>query len=281
MNGQDITQKLQNIVPPYQPDLLSHVLPHSYKSSVSKWCDRNMKNLALSMEFTTLSGEPPVVNIYPDACMKIIFECNPEDPNAIVLGVNSEHTKLHLKANTTYFMLVPYSHLVMNLKPTPLELLNAQFELKDVVSPKERGVFSKWERIAAAGSFEERAEIARDEVNRLLVSDTYSPNLVEFCSLAMCLSPRTFKMSELKDYTGYSERYCREEFRKYFGLSPKLYNRILRFQGAIKSLCEPNQGEAFRILEEYGYYDQSHFIKEIRCFTGEAPMNFRAHCNAR
>jgi AraC-like DNA-binding protein len=188
--------------------------------------------------------------------------------------------KLKLKTNSTYFVFVSYSHLSMDQMLSSAELLNCQFDLRDIVSPKSHRIFSRWERIAAAASFDERARIACEEVNRLLVNDSYSPNLPEFCSLAMCVSSRSARMSELEDFTGYSERHCREEFRKYFGISPKRYNRILRFQGTIKSWRD-RDAEFSRIIDEYGYYDQSHLIKELRCFTGETPMSFRSRCAAR
>jgi AraC-like DNA-binding protein len=251
-------------------------------TALVKWNDRNIKNLAFLFEFTTLDDdESTEVILYPDGCVKIFFECNPEEPGAVVLGINSEPTRLKLKKNSTYFVFVSYSHLSMNLLLSSAELLNCQFDLRDIVSPKSHHIFSRWERIAVAASFDERARIACEEINRLLVNDAYSPNLSEFCSLAMCVSSKIVKMSELEDFTGYSERHCREEFRKYFGISPKRYNRILRFQGTIKSWREREYTEFSRIIDEYGYYDQSHLIKELKCFTGETPMSFRSRCTAR
>jgi AraC-like DNA-binding protein len=282
MNGKDLTNRLRRVSPPFQPDLIFHKAAQKHMTAIVEWNDRNIKNLAFLSEFSTFGDDAPTeVIVYPDGCVKIFFECNPEEPGATVLGINSEPTKFKLKRNSTYFVFVTYSHLSMNLMLSSAELLNCQFDLRDIVSPKSHHIFSRWERIAAAASFDERVKIACEEVNRLLVNDAYSPNLSEFCSLAMCVSSKTVKMRDLEDFTGYSERHCREEFRKYFGISPKRYNRILRFQGTIKLWCEQEPSAFSRIIDTYGYYDQSHLIKELKQFTGETPTRFRSRCVAR
>ncbi|MES1197862.1 MAG: AraC family transcriptional regulator [Chitinophagaceae bacterium] len=58
-------------------------------------------------------------------------------------------------------------------------------------------------------------------------------------------------------------------FNEKIGLSPKLYARIARFSHAMKMLRQ-NKG-VFDIIEDCGYTDQSHFIKEMREFSGRTP----------
>jgi AraC-like DNA-binding protein len=73
---------------------------------------------------------------------------------------------------------------------------------------------------------------------------------------------------------GVSERYVETQFKKYVGLSPKTYSLILRFkrmeqQLQTKSTTNWNQ---LSFLNEY--YDQNHFIKDFKRFTGHTPSGY-------
>jgi len=57
------------------------------------------------------------------------------------------------------------------------------------------------------------------------------------------------------------------------GLSPKLLARILRFRHALSKLSA-QAGEHADLAAECGYFDQSHFIAEFRCFAGQSPASY-------
>lgn len=71
-----------------------------------------------------------------------------------------------------------------------------------------------------------------------------------------------------------NERQLERMFRKRVGLSPKLYTRIIRF-AYIFQLVEGNEkinGSELGVAS--GYYDQSHFIRNFKAFTGEDPSRY-------
>jgi len=72
---------------------------------------------------------------------------------------------------------------------------------------------------------------------------------------------------------GITSRYLQKIFLQYTGLTPKLYAKINRFQ---KSLVLVGRGELSltSIAYQSGYFDQSHFIREFRSFTGMTPSGF-------
>lgn len=59
------------------------------------------------------------------------------------------------------------------------------------------------------------------------------------------------------------------QFSEKIGLTPKLYARIARFSHAMKMLRQKKG--VFDIIEDCGYTDQAHFIKEMRLFSGRTP----------
>ena len=61
-------------------------------------------------------------------------------------------------------------------------------------------------------------------------------------------------------------------FDKKIGMSPKLYADITRFSNAVKMLSFQKNISA--ILNQCGYTDHAHMIKEFRKFTGDTPRHF-------
>ncbi len=68
---------------------------------------------------------------------------------------------------------------------------------------------------------------------------------------------------------GLSERQLERRFRARVGVSPKRYARLRRFERAMALLDGP--ATLTEVAYAAGYYDQSHFIREVRAFAGRAP----------
>jgi len=71
-----------------------------------------------------------------------------------------------------------------------------------------------------------------------------------------------------------SERQLQRRFKKQVGVSLKRYQRISRFELALKRLATVDYSELTPLAFELGYTDQSHFIKEFQEFAGMSPYNF-------
>ena len=90
-----------------------------------------------------------------------------------------------------------------------------------------------------------------------------------------CLSIDT-----LTERIGIGPRRLHRTFNRQVGLSPKTLCRIVRFQHSLRMLERgPNGPEWARIAVECGYYDQSHFIKEFKAFSGKEPTSYFAGQN--
>lgn len=69
---------------------------------------------------------------------------------------------------------------------------------------------------------------------------------------------------------GISSRYLQKLFVQYTGLTPKLYTKINRFQNSLQ-LVGRKDTTLTSIAYDCGYFDQSHFIREFKSFTGITP----------
>ncbi|MBC8083369.1 MAG: helix-turn-helix transcriptional regulator [Hymenobacter sp.] len=72
---------------------------------------------------------------------------------------------------------------------------------------------------------------------------------------------------------GIGGRYLERLFGQAVGVSPKYFCRIIRFQQAFRWLDRP--GSLTAVAMACGYYDQAHFIRDFRHFTGTTPSAFR------
>jgi AraC-like DNA-binding protein len=72
-----------------------------------------------------------------------------------------------------------------------------------------------------------------------------------------------------------SPRYLQRLFLQYTGVTPKLYHKINRFQLSLK-LVAKKDSSLTSIAYDCGYFDQSHFIREFKSFTGVTPSAYTA-----
>lgn len=73
-----------------------------------------------------------------------------------------------------------------------------------------------------------------------------------------------------------SERHLERIFREYVGLPPKFYARIIRFSNIFHLVNSKDPGWSDLVYDS-GFYDQSHFIRNFKAFTGEEPTSYLFH----
>ena len=79
---------------------------------------------------------------------------------------------------------------------------------------------------------------------------------------------------ELSTYTQLSFRQFERNFKKQFGVNPKQFQRITRFQDTLKKLLLHKNHLYLDTALDNGYYDQSHFIKEFKYYTNSKPKHY-------
>ena len=76
--------------------------------------------------------------------------------------------------------------------------------------------------------------------------------------------------------TGYSECYIRRIFKQIHGISPKEFERFIRFQAFLNEItAAPGETDNEETALNCGYYDQSHMLKDFRAFAGTTPEKYK------
>jgi AraC-like DNA-binding protein len=83
--------------------------------------------------------------------------------------------------------------------------------------------------------------------------------------------PHARTIESIREEIGLSPRRFIRLFRDSVGMSPKAYGRIQRFQAALPLIDCSETVDWADVAFDCGYYDQSHFIRDFRTFTGFSP----------
>lgn len=98
--------------------------------------------------------------------------------------------------------------------------------------------------------------------------------LVHYSVNQLILSPQMWTIKKLSDKTGITQKHLITLFKKYVGLSPKMFSRINKFQKVIRSIEQQKKIDWSMLAFECGYFDQAHFIKEFQAFSGINPAAY-------
>jgi len=82
------------------------------------------------------------------------------------------------------------------------------------------------------------------------------------------------KIADLTSRSAVSARQADRLFRHFLGLSPKHFARIIRFNHCIYEYNRKSFDKLTDLAYANGYFDQMHFIKEVKSFTLKTPGHF-------
>ena len=94
------------------------------------------------------------------------------------------------------------------------------------------------------------------------------------------LSCGNISVRDLADQFGWSQKHFERLFAQYVGFQPKRYARISRFQQVIAQVARHSDNRPLgKLAADFGYFDQSHFVKDFTTFTGVPPSVFFSTVN--
>ena len=121
--------------------------------------------------------------------------------------------------------------------------------------------------------FEAFSKKASDKIASLLVKETDERKMKLFD--LMYSSNGSMTVKELSKSVYWSSRQIARYFTEQFGLPPKAYCNIIRFRASLEHLA------ADKFFPDLSFADQSHFIREIKKFSGVSPKELKRNQNDR
>ncbi len=154
----------------------------------------------------------------------------------------------------------------------------SMYEITDRIYSFE-DLFGAWgvrlqNRLGDIENPDEKLAFLQNALAHLLHGNTKSYALLDRTIDIITQSHGMIRIHELAAQTGYSKRYLDMLFKEHVGLSPKSLASILRFQNIYQPWAQENAAALLNDDLYAYYYDQSHFIKEFKRFTGYAPQKY-------
>lgn len=223
-------------------------------------------------QFTVKDGDRPDVQAVPDGSVDLLFSIGEHDVHVSVGG-----TVLKVKQ---WPIDDTRLHFGVRFQPGKC-VLPEGISIQDVVNTDITldgdcygGGFT--ETIAEGRTLHERAlRFLKGYLPKAGEADCCDAShvLEQYVRRRIYESKGSVTIRELAQETAYSECYIRRIFGAVHGISPKSFEKFVRFQNVLHIMKRGGLTLEQTALE-CGYYDQSHMVKEFKDFSGVTPERY-------
>ncbi len=227
--------------------------------------------------------------ILPDGCLELLF--NLSDP---FFRIYPDNTSEIMPLNCIHGQIKNYIHIQPSGKtnilgarffPTglspfiqlPLSLLNGSAtSLENIFGSR---IKSLEEQLITETDTIRQINLIENFLVKKLLAGSPIDYTVERCIHLIVKARGQVFIPGLSKKINISERHLERKFASLVGLSPKSFQRVVRFQQVLTAMRQENHDKLSSIAFEHGYYDQAHFSKDFREFTGVNPRTYLAFEN--
>jgi AraC-like DNA-binding protein len=130
------------------------------------------------------------------------------------------------------------------------------------------------DQILNAYAKEEKLRILQTFLLKKLFNPDNYDFLIEDFIRKLNYTSGNFSIEKFSGEVDISARQIRRRFLHSVGIGPKSFSRIVRFQNAFQLLKFEKVHTLTSLVYHSNYYDQSHFIRDFKEFTGSSPTIF-------
>lgn len=198
-----------------------------------------------------------------------------EQPISMLNGIGRSFADISTQGESGVIAVSFYAYGACCFFDFPLsEAENASLHLCDVLSNEIREIE---EQICEANTLDERiAIIERFLMKQFSPVANYDFLLIKDCIAAIKKEQGILHARTLSEKFFVSSKSLERKFASLVGITPKQLIKIERFKKAILELSKPETFSLTKCACNNGYFDQSHFIKEFKMFTGYTPKEYRS-----
>ena len=209
------------------------------------------------------NGQSPVESIITPSMSNFSI------PTLYVYGQTTEPGVLNHKKG-------PYSMTQVILKPHALNTLlgiNASALTNGMAELNEFSAEYLNERLLEADNDQERITLLTNFLMKKLKQQKTRDSLVEDGLGLIHKNTGSITLKYLLEHLHISERQFERRFRQTVGIPPQFYIRVKRFNEAIKLMKTRQFTKLTEIAYALNFHDQSHFIRDIKAFSGTTPKS--------
>lgn len=227
---------------------------------------------------------PQINTIVPDGTMKLIFHYgdlywhHPEkgnrflQPRCFLIGQLTRPYIVEPDGDTGTFVVRFYPNGFIPFATIPIkEMENKPISLNTLY---EKDGEELGKSIINADSTVERIKIIEHFLLTRLTDSKTIDNLIKSTVDTILETRGQISVTELSQKNHIHRRQLVRKFSMMIGLSPKQLSKTIRLQATLKALLNQKKSRLTDLAYDNEYYDQSHFIKDFKEFTGLSPKEF-------
>lgn len=236
--------------------------------------------------FSGLTPEHSIERVVPTGHIFILFELDNVPRNTFAnetLEIKNTYNKAWISGiQKNYISISTPQHsemLVIQLKPFgAFPYLHIPIhEITDKIVSGEKifgdSIFELRGHIISTKRSEDKMALAEEWLVQRMDEDKI-PSAELLDVMANLEKEPVTNLKNIIDSYPYTQKHLIEQFKKYVGVNPKYYQRILRFNEILAQLNQHKKISWTQVAYHCGYTDQSHFIKEFKHFSGFNPMTY-------
>lgn len=229
--------------------------------------------------------DAPKQRIVPDGCIEMCFILGDDvkrftsekafiiQPRAMVFGQITKPYYIQPTGYVNTFATRFYPFGFANLISRPLkELADKETPLEDIFDKTSIGMLES--QMSEAITVEERIDAVERFLLKKLTDQLVIESIVTSTVEALSKTKGKESIQTILQDDPSKRRSMERMFSKQVGISPKQLGRIIRLQAALKLMLQNPNEKLTQVAYEAEYYDQAHFIKDFKDFTGTSPKEY-------
>lgn len=237
-----------------------------------------------SLEELSSRGSSSKDRIFPDGCVELLFHFGDRfrkyrkdnsfevQDRSFVHGQLTEYIELESTGKTGIFGVRFHPN---GLKPfIANDLMETTGRTVSVLDIWGKDGAELEDKILNAKSNEVRLKIVESFLIKRLNEAKGSDRLTHHCVQTIIHHKGNLNIDQLSDDLCIGRRQLERRFVSDVGISPKMLSRIIRFQNTLQLIEQKKFNSLTMLAYESSFYDQSHFIKDFKEFTGLTPKMY-------
>ena len=194
-------------------------------------------------------------------------------PRAMVIGQVTEPFFVQPTGRVLSFAVSFYPYGFANFVDCPIgELTNKDTPISELFNPVEAAELEQ--AVRAAKDSSERIAAVENFLLGKLTESRVIDRVVQTTINALFDSKGQQSINRILEDQPTTRRNLERKFARQVGMSPKQLGKVVRLQAALNMLLNQEERNLTKIAYDNEYYDQAHFTRDFKEFTGSNPKDF-------
>lgn len=217
------------------------------------------------------------LSFYPRDTEKVEFaNSGKKESNlkAVIIGQQTEVTNRYVGRDFLVFQVVFSPGALYRLTGIPSQQLNNGYI--DAEAIFSHGITEVNDRLNDARGYPEMVSVVEAFLRKRIDNCSKDFHRLDTVSNIMLRANQSLNIEWLAAESCLSLRQYERKFMERMGVSPRYFNKVIRFENAFRMKNKYPHLSWFAIAIECGYYDYQHLVKDYQAFTQKTPTDFHA-----